>query len=87
MVETMREIQNPWNFETSLNIENLYKMLVKQFETLVFDYENKGIHKLALYCVAKTHGDLFMELQQFRFAVKIYKALKNLCKKWQGEMF
>ena len=33
----------------------------------------------------KAEGDLFIELEDFNKAIKVFKALKNLCRKWQAE--
>ena len=56
--------------------------MIEKFESLIENNENKKVHKLALYCIGKAFGDIFMELEQFCYSIKIYKALKNLCRKW-----
>ena len=46
-------------------------------------YNNQNIHKLILYILQKSEGDVLVELKEHDRAIKCYKSLKNYCKKWQ----
>ena len=79
----MTKIQDPSSFETKSNYIELSHIIVKHFEDLVFAYEEKKIHRLAFYAILRTQGQIFIEIEDYKNAIMVFKALKNLCKKWQ----
>ena len=48
-------------------------------------YETKKLHKIIFYIVLKSEADVCMELENYDFAIKAHKSLKNYCKKWRQE--
>jgi hypothetical protein len=54
VTEVMTLVQDPRSFDSTFNYIEASKHIVREFEQLVFTYEDIKIHKLAFYAILRT---------------------------------
>lgn len=82
VIYVMVKIQDPSSFDPKKNTFNTLNEINREFEKIIFRFENKKIHKLALYALMKCQADIFFEMEEYNFAIKCFKSLKNFTYKW-----
>ena len=70
------------SFADSISYMDMKMKMVHRFETFVFYNATRRFHKVNFYIILKTLGDVFIEIEDINSAIKVFKALKNLCQKW-----
>ena len=59
-------------------IVDYFRNFVDEFHKTVFSEKLKFI----FYSVLKTEGEIFMQLQQYDYAIKCFKTMKDYCLQW-----
>jgi hypothetical protein len=65
--------------------KSLLENLVGSFEEFIETFEDLKLPRqldMVFYAVMKTEGDLFVELQEFDYAIRVFKTLKDFVNFW-----
>lgn len=75
-------IENAQHIITEKMKETLQEMFETIFRDFMHDKNPLFENKLIFYCLIKTEGDVFIQLNNYDKAIGAYKAMRNYCRMW-----